>query len=289
MKNMKFADGATGGRSGGNLPMEKCPSKRVGKSLSIMLGACAFAVLAHAQSAIEGFEYSDNAALQAAWTPQSAALTLSPNHSPKSTGTTSLRVDRSFPANTTETEILTGPVLPTPIAISSTQYLSFRFAGSSPSTNASWQKLYLYAFDGAGNFGRWSAIVPKTTTWQVSSFPASRIEKPAESPALPDLSNIAQFKFYLTGQGPTGGVASATMYIDDLGFLQAPVLSVVRQGSGQQVLMQNLIPGMAYTLQQTTNLTSPVTVKYSFSANSSSQTWPVPKGQQAFYSLYFAP
>ena len=201
-----------------------------------------------------------------------------------------MRVDRYFPASTWETEILTGPTRPTPLVIATTQYLSLRIAGNPQFTNASWQRFYLYTFDGSGNFGRWGAAFPTTTNWQIFNFLASSVEKPAESPALPDLSNIVQFKFYLCGQGDPASVAySATIYLDDLRILPAPVLTVVQQGTSQHVLMNNLIPGTTYTLQQTTNITRPVTVKYSFSANSTSQTWPVPAGQQAFYKLYFTP
>ncbi len=283
MNKLKFEE-----RAKGKEPTGSCRMSIVGKFLCTLLCSSAFVVMASAQTTIEGFEYGSDAALLSAWTPQSATLTTSANHSSKSTGTTSMRVDRTFPAGTTETEILTGPMLPAPIALAATQYLSLRIAGSAPSTNASWQKVYLYAFDGSGNFGRWSATVSKSTTWQVASFRGSAVETPSESPAPPDLSNIVQFKFYLTGQGATGGVATATMYLDDLGFLAAPMLSIV-QTPTPHVLMENLIPGISYTLQQTTNLTRPVTVTYTFPANNTSQTWPIPKGQQAFYKLYFAP
>jgi hypothetical protein len=255
-----------------------------------MLCNCVFVVMANAQTTIENFEYGSNAALLSAWTPQSATLTLSSYVSSKSTGTKSMRVDRYFPASTWETEILTGPTLPTPLAIATTQYLSLRIAGAPQFTNASWQRFYLYTFDGGGNFGRWGTAVPTTTNWQVFNFPASGVEKPSESPALPDFSNIVQFKFYLCGQGDPASVAySATIYLDDLRILPAPVLSVVQQGTSRQLLMNNLMPGTTYTLQQTTNITRPVTVKYTFPANSTSQTWPIPAGQQAFYKLYYAP
>ena len=255
-----------------------------------MLCNCVFVVMANAQTTIENFEYGSNAALLSAWTPQSATLTLSSYVSPKSTGTKSMRVDRYFPASTWETEILTGPTLPTPLAIATTQYLSLRIAGAPQFTNASWQRFYLYTFDGDGNFGRWGTSFPTTTNWQVFNFPVSVVEKPSESPALPDFSNIVQFKFYLCGQGDPASVAySATIYLDDLRILPAPVLTVVQQGTKLQLLMNNLIPGTTYTIQQTTNIAHPVTVKYTFPANSTSQTWPIPSGQKGFYQLYYAP
>ena len=253
-----------------------------------MLCNCVFVVMANAQTTIENFEYGSNAALLSAWTPQSATLTLSSYVSSKSTGTKSMRVDRYFPASTWETEILTGPTLPTPLAIATTQYLSLRIAGAPQFTNASWQRFYLYTFDGGGNFGRWGTAVPTTTNWQVFNFPASGVEKPSESPALPDFSNIVQFKFYLCGQGDPASVAySATIYLDDLRILPAPVLTVVQQGTRLQLLMNNLMAGTSYTLQQTTNFTRPV--KYTFQANSTSQTWSIPSGQIGFSQLYFAP
>jgi hypothetical protein len=255
-----------------------------------MLCNCVFVVMANAQITIENFEYGSNADLLSAWIPQGATLTLSSYVSPKSTGTKSMRVDRHFPASTWEMEILTGPTRPTPLVIGTTQYLSLRIAGNPQFTNASWQRFYLYTFDGGGNFGRWGTAVPTTTNWQVCNFLASDVEKPSESPALPDLSNIVQFKFYLCGQGDPASVAySATIYLDDLRILPAPVLAVVQQGTSLQLLMNNLIPGTTYTLQQTTNITRPVTVKYTFPATSTSQTWPIPPGQKGFYKLYYAP
>ena len=147
---------------------------------------------------------------------------------------------------------------------------------------------YLYAFDGSGNFGRWGAAVPTKTNWQALSFPVSSVEKPSESPALPDFSNLVQFKFYLCGQGDPASIAySARIYLDDLRILPAPVLVVVQQGTSLQLLMNNLMAGTSYTLQQTTNFTHPV--KYTFQANSTSGTMPLVAGQMGFYQLYFAP
>jgi hypothetical protein len=265
--------------------------KTARKSLAIsILCHCVFVVMANAQTTIENFEYGSNAALLSVWAPQSAALTLSSYVSSKSTGTKSMRVDRYFPASTWETEVLAGPTFPTPLVIAPTQYVSLRIAGDPQFTNASWQRLYLCTFDGSGNFGRWGAAVPTNNTWRVFNWLASSIEKPAESPALPDLSSIVQFKFYLCGQGDPASVAySATMYLDDLRILPAPVLTVVQQGTKLQLLMNNLMVGTSYTLQQTTNITRPVTVKYTFPANSNSQTWPIPTGQVGFYQLYYAP
>jgi hypothetical protein len=253
-----------------------------------MLCNCVFVVMATAQTTIENFEYGSTAALLSAWTPQGATLTLSSYVSAKSAGTKSMRVDSYFPASAWETEILTGTTLPAPLAIATTQYLSLRIASAPQFTNASWQRFYLYAFDGGGNSGRWGAAVPTSTNWQVFNFLAGGVEKPSESPALPDLSNIVQFKFYLCGQGDPATVAySATIYLDDLRILPAPVLAVVQQGTSRQLLMNNLMAGTSYTLQQTTNFAHPV--KYTFQATATSQTRSIPSGQIGFYQLYYAP
>jgi hypothetical protein len=175
---------------------------------------------------IEGFEnYPSDPDLLAAWTPQGATLSLSALVAAGSTGTNSLRVERFFPANAWETEVITGPELPAPIAIAPTQYLTLRISGDPQFTNASWQTLFLYAYDGSGNFGRWGGPVPTTTNWQVFNFTASSIAKPWDSPALPDFNNIVRFKFFLYGQGETPGTAfPATIYIDDVVVRNTPLI-----------------------------------------------------------------
>jgi hypothetical protein len=147
-----------------------------------------------------------------------ALLSLSPYVAYRSTGTNSMRVDVNMPANTWQTTVITGPALPAPISIAPTQYVILRVAGDPQFTNASYQQLFIYAWDGNGNFGRWGAAVPTTTTnWQVFNLLANTIQAPWDSPGLPDLNNIVQFKFYLYGQGdPVGTAFSATIYIDEL-------------------------------------------------------------------------
>ena len=144
-----------------------------------MLCGCLFVVTVNAQTMIENFEeYASDADLQAAWLPDmDATLTLSPYVAYRSTGTNSMRVDVTVPANAWQTTVLNAPALLAPIAISPTQYITLRVAGDPQYTNASWQQLYVYAWDGNGNFGRWGSAVPSTTTnWQVFNFPASPIE-----------------------------------------------------------------------------------------------------------------
>src|SRR6516225_6189620 len=120
-----------------------------------MLAACLLALPAGAQTMIEGFEYADDTALLAAWSPQRATLSLSTSVASHSTGTKSLRVDRGFSSLVWDSETLTGPVLATPVAIGAAQYITVRVAGDVQFTNATYNMLYVYAYDAAGNFGRW--------------------------------------------------------------------------------------------------------------------------------------
>jgi hypothetical protein len=101
--------------------------------------------------------------------------------------------------------------------IKSSQWITLRIAGDPQFTNSSWQKLFVYAYDGSGKFGRWGAAVPTTTNWQVFNFLANSIEAPWDSPGLPNLNNIVQFKFFLYGQGdPAATAFPATIYLDEL-------------------------------------------------------------------------
>jgi hypothetical protein len=176
---------------------------------------------------IENFEeYASDAALQAAWSPSdtNATLSLSSYVDPDSTGTNSMQVDVDFPTNDWQTEVINGPMLPVPIAIAPTQYITLRVAGDPQFTNADYQQLFVYAFDGANNFGRWGAPVPTTTNWQILNFVASSIALPWNSPALPDLNDIVQFSFYLYGQGAAPVTEyTANIYIDDLQVRNTPL------------------------------------------------------------------
>ena len=193
-----------------------------------MLCGCLLVVTANAQTIIENYEeYASDADLQAVWLPQSATLSLSPWVAAGSTGTNSMRVDRYFPANAWETEIITGPMLPAAMAIASTQYITLRIAGDPQFTNASYQTLFVYAYDDTGtNFGRWGGPVPTATTnWQLFNFPVSSIAAPWDSSGLPNLTNIVQFNYVLYGQGaPAGAPFQATIYIDDLQVRNSPLI-----------------------------------------------------------------
>ncbi len=181
-----------------------------------------------AQTMIENFErYSSDAALQAVWHPDmNATLTLSSYVAYHSAGSNAMRVAVSMPAVAWQTTVITGPALPAPMSLAPTQYITLRIAGDPRFTNATYQQLFIYAWDGKGNFGRWGAPVPTTTiaSWQIFNFPASAITAPSDSPGLPDLTNIVQFKLYLYGQGdPAGAAYSANIYLDELQVRDTPL------------------------------------------------------------------
>ena len=86
-------------------------------------------VTSSAQTMVEGFEYATDADLLAKWSPQSATLSLSSYKAATSPGAKSMRVDRFFPANAWETEIITGQPLPSALVIATNQYVTLRIAG----------------------------------------------------------------------------------------------------------------------------------------------------------------
>jgi hypothetical protein len=184
-----------------------------------------FGLHANSQVMIQDFEYPSDTELLAEWFPFVGTITLSPNVAHGSAGTNSLRLDRYFPSATWDTEVITGPVLAEPVAIAPAQYITLRIAGDPHFTNASFNTLFVYAYDNAGNFGRWGSPVPTTTNWQIFNFQASTIARPWDSPGLPDLQNIVQFKLYLYGQGdPPGAEFPATIYIDDIMVRDTPLI-----------------------------------------------------------------
>jgi hypothetical protein len=192
--------------------------------LGVICG-CLLAVSAGGQTMIEGFEYESDIDLLANWFPMSSSLTLSSYVAPGSSGTNSLRMERYFPASDWDTEVITGPGLIQPMSIAPEQYLTFRIAGDPEFVNGTYQTLFLYAWDANGNFGRWGSPVPLNTNWQIFNFRANTIAAPWDSPGLPDLSNITQFKFYLYGQGaPAGPAYSAVVHIDDVMIRDTPLV-----------------------------------------------------------------
>ncbi len=210
-----------------------------------MLCGGLLAATASAQTVIENFEYASDADMLAVWTPQAATLSLSPWVAAGSTGTNSLRVDRAFGTGLWEFELLTPPALATPMAIGANQYVSFRVTGEPQFTNATYQTLFLYAYDGAGNYGRWGDAIPtKNTNWYVFNFLASGILLPWGSPGLPDLANIVQFKFYLFGQGDPAGVEyPATVFIDDVVIRDTPLVETPPAKFGAGMIEDFEYPG----------------------------------------------
>lgn len=196
--------------------------------LQKLLGIFAAGLLAASASAqvvIADFEYEEDWQFYNDWSAFSAIISLSDNVAAGSPGVRSLRVDRFFGPNPWETEILTGPVLGTPLSISPAQYVTLRISGDPAFTNATFQTLFVYAFDGNGNFGRWGTPVPTSTNWQVFNLLASGIGQPWDSPGLPDLNNLTQFKIYIYGQGDPPGLGFfATLHVDDLMVRDTPLI-----------------------------------------------------------------
>ncbi len=174
---------------------------------------------------IEDFEYADDSALLTAWFPSTSTLSLSSYTADGSTGTNSMRIDRFFPSAPWDTEVIAGPVLPTPVAVGPSQYITLRLAGDPQFTNATYQMFFIYAYDSLGNFGRWGTTIPTSTNWQVFNIQANSIEKPWDSLALPNLADIVQFKFYVYGQGdPAGPEFLSTFYVDDIMIRDTPLI-----------------------------------------------------------------
>lgn len=173
---------------------------------------------ANKEYVISDFEsYADDTALLADWDPDVSTLALSTNVSGNSTGTNSFRIERTFRSLPWEAEVIKGPELAEPVAVKPSQWITFRVAGDPQLTNASFQTLFVYAYDGSGNFGRWGAVVPASSKWGIVNLLASSMEKPWDSPALPNLNNLVRFSFVLYGQGdPAGPEYTANVYVDDL-------------------------------------------------------------------------
>ena len=151
----------------------------------------------NAQTVIESFEYASTDDLLAAWTPSANAVAaLSESVSPRSSGTNAMSVTFNFPSMAWATESVQGLPLSSPVAIGPAQYVTLRIKGDPAFATTDFRNFYLYAYDGAGNFGRWGAPAPINTNWQVLNFSASGIEQPWNSPALPDLSQIVQFAIF---------------------------------------------------------------------------------------------
>ncbi len=197
---------------------------------SLFLGAlfgCCVGLTASAQTMIQNFEYANDEALRAEWAPASLPenISLSSNVDPASTGTKSLKLTRNYDGDWAGEEIQ-GPVLATPLVISSNQFVSFRIAGDPAITNGNFRMIYIYGYDGAGNFGRWGTLVPISTNWHVVNINLGGIKLPWNSTVFPDFNNMTKFSIVFVGQGyPPGLAYDASIYIDDIQIRDTPLAS----------------------------------------------------------------
>lgn len=199
--------------------------KTTGKILILsILSGCLFGATAIGQTMIQNFEYASDADLMAAWTPTSSTISLSPNVAAGATGVKSMKVERSFAAAPWENEMLMGPVLASPMALTNTQYITLRIAGDPQFTNSSFRIVYVHLYDAAGNVARVGSLVPTTTNWCVLNMRLTGTNLPYGSPGLPDLSNITRFSIMVFGQGdPAGAEFSSTIYVDELQVRDTPL------------------------------------------------------------------
>jgi hypothetical protein len=185
----------------------------------------AVATTASAQIIIENFEYEWDELLNEAWHPSgNAAVSLSTSVAPQSTGSQAMRVDFNFPSTVWATETIRGPQMNPLLSIGASQYVSFRLRGDPAFAGSDFRNLYLYAYDDAGNFGRWGGPVSVVDEWQVINYLANTIEQPWDSPAQPDLSRIASFAFYQYGSQAAIDAYTATIYIDDITARDTPLV-----------------------------------------------------------------
>lgn len=174
------------------------------------------------------FEFASTEALAAAWSPSANALpTLSDDVAPKASGRTSLRVDFQFPSTAWATESIAGPTLPAPTTLGPTQYLTFRVKGDPAFAAADFRQLYVYVYDDAGNFGRWGEPIPLTDSWQIRNHTAASIEKPWDSPALPNLARITKIAFFQYGSETALPAYNASILVDDVVIRDEPLVDGV--------------------------------------------------------------
>lgn len=196
------------------------------------------------ESVVETFDYAGNAELTAAWKGSSGAqVQLSDAVAAASVGTNALRVVFNFPSVEFATETVTGPQLSSPVSVAPGQYVSFRVKGDPAFAAADFRNLYLYAYDASGNFGRWGAPVPTSAEWQILNFAAHTIEKPWDSPALPNLGNLVKFAFFQYGSEQAIAPYSATVYLDEIRIGNSPF-------TDPAPIQERLVEGFEYTLEE---------------------------------------
>lgn len=176
------------------------------------------------EQVVEAFEYADEDTLLAAWrSSPRTTVSLTDDVSPRANGAKAMKLEFSFASSVWSTESASGPTLETPVAIGPSQYLVFRIKGDAAFTVSDFSKIYLYAYDSDGNFGRWGADVPTDGEWKVFSFPAAAVEKPWDSQALPNLGQIVRFAFFQYGSETALDEYTATVLLDELMIRNAPL------------------------------------------------------------------
>lgn len=185
--------------------------------LGMLLCATLSVATINAQTVVESFEYATSDDLMAAWTSSpNTIVSKSDDKASAAPGAASMQLAFSFGSSEWATETVRGPILAEPVSIGPAQYLSFRIKGDPAFQAADFRNLYLYVYDTQNRFGRWGGPVPTTDGWQVVNYLASTIQKPWDSPELPDLSQIVQFAFFQYGSEKAIEPYSATIAIDDL-------------------------------------------------------------------------
>lgn len=246
---------------------------------------------------IADFEYATEEALAADWVAGSGNVVAGTSGavSPGSAGAKALSLQFNFVSSAWTTEFVKGPTITNPVAVARTQYLSFRVKGDPAFAAADFRNLYLYAYDQEGNFGRWGGPVPETEDWQVANYVAGTIEKPWDSPALPNLDRLVRFAFFQYGSEAALDPYAATVLLDDLavrttpltlGAVEAPTLAVQRAaGATLQVQLGRLVTGRTYLLRRSADLATWTTAA-ELTATGATSTWTVENPQgTAFFVL----
>ena len=182
------------------------------------------AATAQAQTVVDSFEYATVDDLMAAWTPSpNAILDLTNNVASTSTGTKALSITFNFPSVQWATEFVKGTDLSTPVVIGESQYVTMRIKGDPAFASSDFRNFYFYAYDSSGNFGRWGTAAPLKAEWQAFNFSAAGIEKPWDSPALPDMNDIVRFAIFQYGSQAAIPAYTATILLDDLAIRDTPL------------------------------------------------------------------
>lgn len=127
-----------------------------------------------------------------------------------------------FQSSEWATEIVTGAPLAKPVAIGSGQYLTLRIKGDPAFAAVDFKNFYLYAYDEAGNFGRWGAPVPTSSDWELFNFNAEHREALGFTGLARPLK-IARFSVFQYGSQAALEPYTATIHIDELMLRNTPL------------------------------------------------------------------